>query len=80
MRALSQRLFSVSHCNSTQHNTDTKSVINTIAALQRNQPQPYTLQVSGLDGYSDVSYSGYLTVNDQYNSNMFFWFFPAKVN
>lgn len=23
------------------------------------------------------SYSGYLTVNKQYNSNMFFWFFPA---
>lgn len=26
------------------------------------------------------SYAGYLTVNKQYNSNMFFWFFPAQVN
>lgn len=25
------------------------------------------------------SYAGYLTVNKQYNSNLFFWFFPAKV-
>jgi len=26
-----------------------------------------------------ISYSGYFTVNETYNSNMFFWFFPAKV-
>lgn len=26
------------------------------------------------------SYSGYLTVNKQFNSNMFFWFFPAQQN
>ncbi|KAK9296016.1 hypothetical protein QLX08_009856 [Tetragonisca angustula] len=26
------------------------------------------------------SYAGYLTVNKQYNSNMFFWFFPALHN
>jgi hypothetical protein len=25
------------------------------------------------------SYSGYLTVNKQYDSNLFFWFFPALV-
>ncbi|XP_008543174.1 venom serine carboxypeptidase [Microplitis demolitor] len=25
------------------------------------------------------SYAGYLTVNKQYNSNMFFWFFPAQI-
>lgn len=25
------------------------------------------------------SYSGYFTVNKEYNSNLFFWFFPAKV-
>lgn len=30
---------------------------------------------------SDVSsYAGYLTVNKKYNSNMFFWFFPAQSN
>jgi hypothetical protein len=26
------------------------------------------------------SYSGYLTVNKEYNSNLFFWFFPATVS
>jgi len=26
------------------------------------------------------SYSGYLTVNKTYNSNLFFWFFPAMVS
>lgn len=25
-----------------------------------------------------VSYAGFLTVNDDYDSNLFFWFFPAK--
>uniref|UniRef100_A0A8C6S746 Probable serine carboxypeptidase CPVL n=2 Tax=Nannospalax galili TaxID=1026970 RepID=A0A8C6S746_NANGA len=25
------------------------------------------------------SYSGYLTVNKSYNSNLFFWFFPARI-
>lgn len=30
---------------------------------------------------NDVSsYSGYLTVNKEYNSNHFFWFFPAAVS
>lgn len=26
------------------------------------------------------SYSGFLTVNKEYNSNMFFWYFPARKN
>lgn len=26
------------------------------------------------------SYSGYLTVNEEYHSNLFFWYFKAKVN
>lgn len=26
------------------------------------------------------SYSGYLTVNEKFNSNLFFWFFPTKSN
>ena len=29
---------------------------------------------------SVVSYSGFLTVNAEYNSNLFFWFFPAAVS
>jgi len=35
-------------------------------------------KVEGLTGSDVESYTGYLTVNDKYNSNMFFWFFPAK--
>lgn len=31
------------------------------------------------DMFNIKSYSGYLTVNKQYNSNTFFWFFPAEV-
>uniref|UniRef100_A0A8C1A8R8 Probable serine carboxypeptidase CPVL n=2 Tax=Cyprinus carpio TaxID=7962 RepID=A0A8C1A8R8_CYPCA len=35
--------------------------------------------VGPLPGASVKSYSGYLTVNKTYNSNLFFWFFPAQV-
>ncbi|UJR14733.1 hypothetical protein I4U23_001725 [Adineta vaga] len=31
-----------------------------------------------LTPFKQQSFSGYLTVNKQYNSNMFFWFFPAQ--
>jgi len=31
-----------------------------------------------LPPYQRQSFSGYLTVNKEYNSNMFFWFFPAQ--
>uniref|UniRef100_A0A8C2H2A5 Probable serine carboxypeptidase CPVL n=1 Tax=Cyprinus carpio TaxID=7962 RepID=A0A8C2H2A5_CYPCA len=34
--------------------------------------------VGPLPGASVKSYSGYLTVNKTYNSNLFFWFFPAQ--
>ncbi|XP_017281911.1 probable serine carboxypeptidase CPVL [Kryptolebias marmoratus] len=33
--------------------------------------------VGDLPGANVKSYSGYLTVNKQYNSNLFFWFFPG---
>ena len=38
-------------------------------------------QVTG-EPFSDhiPSYSGFLTVNQSYNSNLFFWFFPAEVS
>ncbi|XP_064648192.1 probable serine carboxypeptidase CPVL [Lineus longissimus] len=36
--------------------------------------------VGPLKGTNVKSYAGYLTVNKPYNSNLFFWFFPAKVN
>lgn len=26
------------------------------------------------------SHSGFITVNEKYNSNLFFWYFPYKVN
>ncbi|XP_046403576.1 venom serine carboxypeptidase [Ischnura elegans] len=38
-------------------------------------------RVGALAGVSKISsYSGYLTVNKEYNSNLFFWFFPAMNN
>ncbi|XP_061632472.1 probable serine carboxypeptidase CPVL [Phyllopteryx taeniolatus] len=33
--------------------------------------------VGNLPGENVKSYAGYLTVNKEYNSNLFFWFFPA---
>lgn len=36
------------------------------------------VKFNGLKGVK--SYAGYLTVNDQYNSNMFFWFFPSQTD
>ncbi|XP_068179750.1 probable serine carboxypeptidase CPVL [Antennarius striatus] len=35
--------------------------------------------VGDFPGPSVKSYAGYLTVNKQYNSNLFFWFFPAQM-
>ncbi|XP_008059156.1 probable serine carboxypeptidase CPVL, partial [Carlito syrichta] len=35
--------------------------------------------VSPLPGLSMKSYAGYITVNESYNSNLFFWFFPAQI-
>ncbi len=31
------------------------------------------------DFFPVISYSGFITVNSTYNSNLFFWFFPAEV-
>ncbi|KAM4704652.1 putative serine carboxypeptidase CPVL [Rhinophrynus dorsalis] len=36
--------------------------------------------VGKLPGANVKSYAGYLTVNKTYNSNLFFWFFPAQVS
>lgn len=36
-------------------------------------------KVVGLPDLQLKSYSGFLTVNKTYDSNMFFWFFPALV-
>jgi len=36
--------------------------------------------VGPLNGTTAPSYSGFLTVNKTFNSNMFFWFFPSQVN
>ncbi|OBS66052.1 hypothetical protein A6R68_05408 [Neotoma lepida] len=36
-------------------------------------------QVSPFPGMSLESYAGYITVNKTYNSNLFFWFFPARI-
>lgn len=34
--------------------------------------------VGALPGANVKSHAGYLTVNKKYNSNLFFWFFPAQ--
>lgn len=33
--------------------------------------------VTGFDPV--IGYSGYITINETYNSNLFFWFFPSEV-
>ncbi|KAL8558529.1 hypothetical protein ACOMHN_038853 [Nucella lapillus] len=50
--------------------------------LRKGQPQiaQQLSQVTSLPGWSGKSYSGFITVNDTYQSNMFFWFFPAQKN
>jgi len=37
-------------------------------------------RVGAIEGTDTISYSGYLTVNPTYNSNIFFWFFQALNN
>jgi len=37
-------------------------------------------QVGMIKGVSQKSYAGFLTVQKKYNSNLFFWFFPAQTN
>lgn len=37
-------------------------------------------QVNSLIFGNITSYSGYLTVNEHFNSNLFFWFFPSEGN
>jgi hypothetical protein len=38
-------------------------------------------KVEPLKGAEEIkSYSGYLTVNKAYNSNLFFWYFPVEVS
>ncbi|XP_037072651.1 venom serine carboxypeptidase-like isoform X2 [Pollicipes pollicipes] len=37
-------------------------------------------KVVGISGYAYESHSGYLTVNKEHNSNLFFWFIEAKEN
>jgi len=36
-------------------------------------------RVGDIPGVEQVSYSGFFTVNETTNSNMYFWFFPARV-
>lgn len=45
--------------------------------VARNLSYVLTLPNSSLDIPSRPSYSGFITVNETYNSNLFFWFFPA---
>jgi len=33
-----------------------------------------------IPNYTVKSYSGFITVNEAYNTNLFFWYFPAVVS
>ena len=54
--------------------------------INRSKPDIYTARreaaVDGKEfGFGDIdSYSGYITVNEKHDSNLFFWLFPAMVN
>jgi len=49
-------------------------------STKQNVGQPEDFLVRDLPGAGNVlSYSGYFQVNTKYNSNIFFWFFPAQV-
>ena len=38
-------------------------------------------EVNGLLNVKNIkSYSGFITVDEKYNSNLFFWFFPSMVS
>ncbi|XP_065176055.1 probable serine carboxypeptidase CPVL [Sycon ciliatum] len=52
-----------------------------LTPLLKNGSIAEAVELSAVHGVGGVtSYSGYLTVNEQYSSNMFFWFFPAQEN
>ena len=54
--------------------------------LEGDDPDPYKIAEGVAKARVDnvlqteVSYSGFLRVNKTYNSSLFFWFFPARVN
>ncbi|KAI4885755.1 hypothetical protein NFI96_011050 [Prochilodus magdalenae] len=60
------------------HNAEGNAVSSPICLRCGGAARKLSL-VGPLPGASVKSYSGYLTVNKSYNSNLFFWFFPAQV-
>lgn len=50
--------------------------------LQKGQPQiaHQLSQVTSLPSWSKKSYSGFITVNETTQSNLFFWFFPSQTD
>jgi len=55
-----------------------------IESGQINEGRELAKVTEPLDGLEQEelveSFSGFLTVNEEKNSNLFFWFFPATVN
>ena len=50
-----------------------------LTPLLKNGSIEKAVELSRVQGVGSMpSYSGYLTVNENYGSNMFFWFFPAQ--
>lgn len=74
-------LFNVSKCDSQNENSvnDQQPLLLTPYIEKNKIEEGRNLSlVSGLS-VNVTSYSGFLTVNKKYNSNLFFWFFPASV-
>ena len=50
-----------------------------LSPFLKNGSAEKAVELSRVQGVGSMpSYSGYLTVNEKYGSNMFFWFFPAQ--
>uniref|UniRef100_A0A2C9KIH1 Carboxypeptidase n=1 Tax=Biomphalaria glabrata TaxID=6526 RepID=A0A2C9KIH1_BIOGL len=72
----------MSACEQTTENSELKAwqpLLLSQMLLKGRSPEEVLLasQVN-LRGVDRVSYSGYITVDQHYDSNLFFWFFPAS--
>lgn len=63
--------------NQTGHNSSSVNVQLTLRPPACDALARRLSLVGELPGANVKSYAGYLTVNKKYNSNLFFWFFPA---
>ncbi|XP_076472382.1 putative serine carboxypeptidase CPVL [Babylonia areolata] len=81
-RGVFRKMFPKSYPPMLQNGVDPGQPLFLTPYLQQGKPEVahQLSQVTGLPGWSGKSYSGFITVNSTYHSNMFFWFFPAQKN